>query len=100
MRKVSWIFDRELDQEVGYSTVVRWLHDQGFALKVPRPWPNGQDQEKRKTFLEWLGEILANPDIDAWYLDETGIEADPRPRRRWAQKGEKITCAHEGLTFA
>ncbi|MBI4965807.1 MAG: IS630 family transposase [Desulfomonile tiedjei] len=69
---------------------------QGFALKVPRPRSNGQDQEKRKTFLEWFGEILANSDTDAWYLDETGIEADPRPRRRWAQKGEKIRLPYEG----
>ena len=33
---------------------------------------------------------------DAWYLDETGIEGDPRPRRRWAQKGEKIRLPYEG----
>ncbi len=95
-RKFHGYLTRELDQEVGYSTVVRWLHDQGFALKVPRPWPNGQDQEKRKTFLEWLKEVLSNSDIDAWYLDETGIEADPRPRRRWAQKGEKLRLPYEG----
>lgn len=95
-RKFHGYLTRELDQEVGYSTVVRWLHDQGFALKVPRPWPNGQDQDKRKSFLEWLREVLEDSETDAWYLDETGIEGDPRPRRRWAQKGEKIRLPYEG----
>jgi len=33
-RKFHGYVTRELDQEVGYSTVVRWLHDQGFTLKV------------------------------------------------------------------
>jgi transposase len=95
-RKFHGYLTRELDQEIGYSTVVRWLHDQGFALKVPRPWPNGQDQDKRKSFLEWLRGVLEDSETDAWYLDETGIEGDPRPRRRWAQKGEKILLAYEG----
>lgn len=95
-RKFHGYLIRELDQELGYSTVVRWLHDQGFTLKVPRPWPNGQDQEKRKAFVEQLREFLADSDIDAWWLDETGIEGDPRPRRRWAQKGEKIRQPYEG----
>lgn len=27
--------------EAGYSTLMRWLHDEGFRLKVPRPWPDG-----------------------------------------------------------
>jgi len=95
-RKFHGYLIRELDQELGYSTVVRWLHDQGFTLKVPRSWPNGQDQEKRKAFVEQLREFLADSDIDAWWLDETGIEGDPRPRRRWAQRGEKIRQPYEG----
>ena len=87
---------KELDQEIGYRTVVRWLHDKGFRLKVPRPWPNGQDEEKRKAFVELLRILLGDPEIDLWFLDETGIEGDPRPRRRWAQKGEKIRHPYQG----
>jgi transposase len=34
--------------EAGYSTLMRWLHDEGFRLKSPRPWPDGQDEEKKK----------------------------------------------------
>ncbi len=86
----------ELDLEIGYSTVVRWLHDNGFALKVPRPWPDRQDEEKRDAFIEQLQVYLSDPDIDIWYLDETGIEGDPRPRRRWAKKGEKSRLPYNG----
>lgn len=85
-----------LDREVGYSTVVRWLHENNFTLKVPRSWPERQDQEKREAFLEQLRGYLEDPDIDIWYLDETGIEGDPRPRRRWVQKGEAIRQPYMG----
>jgi len=87
---------KELDQEIGYLTVVRWLHNKGFRLKVPRPWPTGQDEEKRKAFVELLRVFLDDREIASWFLDETGIEGDPRPRRRWAQKGEKIRQPYQG----
>lgn len=95
-KKFHGYLTKELDQEIGYRTVVRWLHTKGFRLKVPRPWPNGQDEEKRKAFVELLRIFLGDPEIDLWFLDETGIEGDPRPRRRWAQKGEKIRQPYQG----
>src|SRR5882724_10939580 len=30
----------QLDLEVGYRTVIRWLHEKDFRLKVPQPWPD------------------------------------------------------------
>ena len=95
-KKFHGYLTKKLDQEVGYRTVVRWLHDKGFRLKVPRSWPNGQDEEKRTCFVGQLQGYLNDPDIDLWYLDETGIEGDPRPRRRWAKKGEKIRQPYQG----
>ncbi len=95
-KKFHGYLTNELDQEIGYRTVVRWLHDKGFRLKVPRSWPDGQDEEKRRFFVEQLQGYLSDPDIDLWYLDETGIEGDPRPRRRWAKKGEKIRLPYQG----
>lgn len=85
-----------LELEVGYRTVIRWLHEQGFALKVPRPWPDRQDEAQRQAYLEWLRGVLADESVELWYLDETGIEGDPRPRRRWAQKGEKTRVTKNG----
>lgn len=95
-KKFHGFLREEFDHEVGYSTVVRWLHEQNFALKVPRPWPNRQDEEVRKAFLERLRGWLTDDNIDLWYLDEVGVEGDPRPRRRWAKKGEKARITRNG----
>jgi transposase len=83
---------QELQHEIGYRTLVRWLHDQNFRLKVPQPWPARQDEEQRQLFVEQLKVYLMDETIDIWYLDEMGIEGDPRPRRR----GAKIRVPYYG----
>ena len=85
-----------LNQEVGYRTVVRWLHDEGFRLKVPQPWPDRQDATARAAFVEQVQAWLADAHIDLWYQDEMGVEGDPRPRRRWILKGEKGRVTRNG----
>ena len=85
-----------LQLEVGYSTVIRWLHDQNFTLQVPQPWPDRQDEQARKAFVERLQAWLSDEQIELWYTDETGIEGDPRPRRRWAQRGKKARVPKNG----
>jgi transposase len=87
---------QELQQEIGYRTVVRWLYDHNFRLKVPQPWPDRQDEAQRQLFLERLKVYLLDDTVDIWYLDEMGIEGDPRPRRRWAQKGAKVRVPYYG----
>ena len=87
---------QELQHEIGYRTVVRWLHDNNFCLKVPQSWPDRQDEEKRQLFLKRLQAFLRDDAIDIWYLDEMGIEGDPRPRRRWVQNGAKIRVPYYG----
>lgn len=39
--------------------------------------------------IEELKPLLDDPEVDLWFLDESG-EGDPRPKRRWAPQGEKI----------
>jgi transposase len=93
-----WGFLRdELKIEVGYSTVLRNLHEKGYALKVPRSWPEKQDQLKRAAFCKELKGWAQDPSIRLWFMDETGIEGDPRPRRRWAQKSDRIKTPYHGL---
>jgi transposase len=87
---------KELELEVGYRTVIRWLHEQNFRLKVPQPWPDRQDEALRKAFQEQLKIYLSDENIDLWYLDECGVEGDPRPRRRWAQKGATVRVTKNG----
>ena len=85
-----------LGEEVGYSTVIRWLHEQNFRLLVPRPWPDRQDDKKRTRFLKQLTGWLGDDSVELWYGDESGFEGDPRPRRRWAQVGSSPTRVKNG----
>ena len=82
--------------ECGYSTVLRFLHEKNYALKVPQPWPDRQDPKKRKAFLHELKELIEQPDVDIWYADETGVEGEPKGRRLWAQKGSKPRIVKNG----
>ncbi len=95
-RKFHGYLTREFEHEVSYRTVVRWLHDNNYRLKVPQPWPDRQDEALRQAFIEQLGQWLSDEEIDLWYMDETGVEGDPRPRRRWAKVGEKTRVTRNG----
>lgn len=85
-----------LQVEVGYSTVIRFLHNQNFVLKVPQPWPDRQDAELRNAFCEKLRQLTTDSDVELWFGDECGVEGDPRPRRRWAPKGSKPRMTKNG----
>lgn len=82
--------------ECSYQTVVRFFHNQGFALKVPQPWSDRQDEKKREQFLKELEILYNDPSIDIWFQDESGFEGDPRPRRRWDKKGNKTRITKNG----
>lgn len=82
--------------ECSYKTVTRFFHNQGFALKVPRPWSDRQDEELRKQFIERLENLYKDEGIDIWFADESGFEGDPRPRRRWDRKGKKTRVTKNG----
>jgi len=95
-KKFHGYLREELQLEVGYSTTVRWLHEQNFRLKVPQPWPDRQDESQRQAWLVRLRELLADGQSDLWYMDEMGVEGDPRPRRRWAPIGHKARVSKNG----
>jgi len=82
--------------ECSYQTVVRFFHKQGFALKVPQPWPDRQDEKRREIFLKELEYLYNEPDVEIWFQDESGFEGDPRPRRRWDKKGNKTRVTKNG----
>jgi transposase len=83
----GWIKDH-LQTQLGYSTTVRYLHEHDYRLKVPRPWPLNQDEDKRQAFCEKLQRWQADPQVDVWFCDESGFEGDPRPRRTWTKIGK------------
>lgn len=96
-RKLHGFLGDHWKVELGYSTLCENLHKLGFRLKTPQPWPGmRQDEEARKAFRQRLKALLADPDCEVWFGDETGIEGDPRPRRRWAERGVKTTTPYTG----
>jgi transposase len=82
--------------ECSYETVRRLLHEKGYVLKVPQPWPDRQDDALREKFRDTLALCAEDPDVELWYGDETGIDGEPKPRRGWAQKGSKSRIVHNG----
>jgi transposase len=94
--KLNGFLKEKLSIELGYSTTVRWLHELNFHLRVPRPWPERQNEEERKKYQEELRELCGQPNVELWYSDECGVEGDPRPRRRWVQPGKKRTVPYLG----
>ena len=82
--------------ECSYQTLLRMLHENNYAFKVPQPWPDRQDEQQRQAFRAKLAELQKDDTVDLWFADETGVEGDPRPRRRLARKGSKPRCVKNG----
>lgn len=95
-RKFHGHLKTSLGIEVGYSTVIRFLHENRLALKVPQPWPDRQNDEQRQAFCVKLKALCEDENVELWFADETGIEGDPRPRRRWAKKGTNPRVTKNG----
>jgi transposase len=99
--KVHGWLKEQLCVELGYRTVIRYLHELDYNLRVPQRWPERQDEAERAAYLESLHALREDPQVELWYGDECGVEGDPRPRRRWSVRGgrpkgavsREITCA-------
>jgi transposase len=96
-RKFHGFLKEVLRKELGYSTLARYLREDGFRLLVPRPESPDRNPEERGEFLEVL-QLLLDRDPDAiWFSDEAGFLADPRPKATYAPKGTTPTCPATGL---
>src|SRR6266852_6018137 len=49
--KVHGYLQEKLSMELGYRTTIRRLHELNFHLRVPRPWPERQNEQQRQQFL-------------------------------------------------
>jgi transposase len=94
--KLHGYLKEQLSIELGYSTALRWLHELNFHRRVPRPWPERQNEEDRKAFQEQLRALAEDPKVQLWFGDECGVEGDPRPRRRWVRPGQPRTVPYLG----
>ena len=98
--KLCGFLNKEQHVEVSYPTLVRYLHEHQQCLRVPRPMPEPRDrdqwEQQRQRFIEKLQQWLGDESVELWFGDECGIEADPRPRRRWVKKGSRPTLPYSG----
>src|ERR1041385_6402002 len=62
--KLHGYLKEQLAMELGYRTTIRWLHELDYHLRVPQPWPERQNEEQRKVFLEELHTLSANPQVE------------------------------------
>jgi transposase len=94
--KLHGYLKEKLCVDLGYRTAIRWLHELDFHLRLPRPWPERQNEEERNKFRTELSAWSQDPAVELWFSDECGVEGDPRPRRRWAQPGKPRTVPYLG----
>jgi transposase len=89
-----------LGLEITYRTLVRYLHEQDYARRIPRPMPEPPDRDgwlkQREDFVPKLTELLEDESVEVFFGDEAGFEGDPRPRQRWVKRGSRPTQAYYG----
>lgn len=95
-RKFHGYLRETLQIECGYATALRWMHEQGFVLRMPRSGSDKQDEKARQDWLKQIDVLLADERVELWFMDEMGVEGDPRPRRRWAPKGSQPRVTRNG----
>lgn len=96
IRHLHGFLKEEIDLQCSYQTLLRTVHKKKYVLRVPRPQPTEQDEVARTVFKEKLEAWQQEPELEIWFIDETGIEGDPRPRRRWVPKGSSPKIDYSG----
>jgi transposase len=79
-----------------YRTLVRCLHEREVRRIVPRRKPFKQDTELRERFLIELNALYQNKKNNLYFLDESGFEGDPKPRKEWVPPGYKASTHYLG----
>ena len=86
--------------EISYRTLVRYLHNQDYARRIPRPVPEPPDRDnwikQRETFVPILTNLIDDEKVEVFFGDEAGFEGDPRPRQRWVKRGSNPTQGYYG----
>jgi transposase len=95
----GWLRE-EKQIELSYRTLVRYLHEHGYARRIPRKVPEPPDrpawEDRREAFAGELLELLDDGNADVYFGDEAGFEGDPRPRAKWVKRGSRPTQGYYG----
>jgi transposase len=95
----GWL-KQEQGLDISYRTLVRYLHEQNYARRIPRPVPEPPNHDdwlkQREAFVPKLMGLLEDEKIEVFFGDEAGFEGDPRPRHRWVKRGSRPTQGYYG----
>lgn len=95
----GWL-QQEKDLDISYRTLVRYLHENDYAQRIPRPMPEPPDRDiwenQREDFVSRLLDLLEDTSAVIFFGDEAGFEGDPRPRRKWVRRGSRPTQGYYG----
>jgi transposase len=87
-----------LQISLGYSTLVRHLHEHGWVLRIPRPWLLPPSDERwhaqRADFLPGFKALLSDPRARVFFGDEPERSADRLPQG--SPKGERSESMWRG----
>jgi transposase len=99
--KFHTFLQQEHKEELCYSTLLNYFHENKLSLVRGRPYNIKQDEEQRLEFIKRLKAVDTDKTREIWFCDEVGFEGDPRPRPLWVTKGTKpkIKRSHEHLRF-
>ena len=96
--KLDGYLRKELGLELGYSTLLRQLHQENLDAAHPASLARSPKddvwEQKRAAFLPKFRSLLEDAQARVSFCDECGIEGDPRPRRQWAPKGSHPTLGY------
>ena len=100
LTKLCGYLREEKQLDLSYRTLNRYLHEHGYARKIPRRMPEPPDREaweiRREDFATELVELLNDPTCEVFFGDEAGFEGDPRPRQKWVKRGTRPTQGYHG----
>ena len=91
--KLLGFLQERLQIALSYRTIINYLHEQDYNLRVPRPWPERQNEEQRSAFLEQLRNWQADPTIELWFADECGVEGDTTSAAALERSGQPAKTA-------
>lgn len=95
----GWLRE-EKQLDLSYRTLVRYLHEHGYARRIPRRMPEPPDraawEDRRESFCGELLDLLEDPACEVFFGDEAGFEDDPRPRQKWVKRGSRPTQGYYG----
>lgn len=79
----------EFEEALSYSTFLNYLHENDLSRVIGRTECVQRDDEKRAEFIKKFKEEVEQG-VNIWFCDEAGFEGNPKPRKKWVRKGQKL----------